>query len=578
MLSIQELLKNEENLKRSKQVLASLRAAMSDSRWAAENKLSVEIQVLLAAYLFLCLEKSDDPLAVSYEEIRHGKLTIPPDLLALFLEAVPEEKWLELKNRFLGYSPEIWVTLIFLPIEETPSTAISTPDSLVKLAKKLLCCSSRDKVADIGCGIGSFLLSAAMENPEAQYYGFDLARDYTIIARIRAEVMGVNIQIVIQDAFSLAENEERKFDKIFANYPLGARLTKTEPENLFLETIKSQCPEIEKSTSADWIYNALLVQLLNEGGKAVGIMTNGGTWNGNDESVRRYFIENGFVECVISMPSKLFLSTSIPTSLIVLSHKNRSVRLVDATALYQKGRRQNEFGEEDIRKILYAVGTDCEYSREVSVEELRENKYVLSLSRYGSTEDGNGVPLGEIASISRGAPYTARQLDEMTSNSQTNFQYLMLSNIQDGIIERDLPYLTSIAPKHEKYCLENGNLILSKNGIPYKAAVVSLQNGQRILASGNLYILRLDRGRVNPYYLKAYFESERGADALKRISVGASIPNISLEQLKNLCIPLPDMETQNSLATLYQAAQDKVITLRQELNEAVEKLRHIFDL
>lgn len=34
--------------------------------------------------------------------------------------------------------------------------------------------------------------------------------------------------------------------------------------------------------------------------------------------------------------------------------------------------------------------------------------------------------------------------------------------------------------------------ILSKNGIPYKAAVVSLQNGQRILASGNLYILRLD--------------------------------------------------------------------------------------
>ena len=576
MLSIQELMNDEEIVKRAKQASISLRAVLSDGRWGSENKLSVEIQVLLAAYLFLRLEESDDPCSISYEEIRQGKLTISPDLLALFLEVVSKEKWQEVKNRFIEYPPEIWIALIFLPIEETPSTAISTPDSLVRLAKNLLCCSPEDKVADIGCGIGSFLLSVAMENPEAQFYGFDLVRDYTIIAQIRAEAIKAKIQIVVQDAFSLAETE--KYDKIFANYPLGARLTKTEPENQFLEKMQSQCPGIGKSTSADWIYNALLVQLLKESGKAVGIMTNGGTWNGNDESIRRYFVENGFVECVISMPSKLFLSTNIPTSLIVLSHGNRSVRLVDATALYQKGRRQNEFGEEDIRNILYAVGTDCEYSREVSVEELRENKYVLSLSRYGSVEDENGIPLGEIASISRGAPYTARQLDEMTSNSQTNFQYLMLSNIQDGVIEQNLPYLTSIDPKHKKYCLEDGNLILSKNGIPYKAAVVSLQNGQRILASGNLYILRLDRRKVNPYFLKAYFESERGADALKRISVGASIPNISLEQLKNLCIPLPDMETQNSLATLYQAAQDKVITLRQELNEAVEKLRHIFDL
>lgn len=82
---------------------------------------------------------------------------------------------------------------------------------------------------------------------------------------------------------------------------------------------------------------------------------------------------------------------------------------------------------------------------------------------------------------------------------------------------------------------------------------------------------------MNPYYLKAYFESERGADALKRISVGASIPNISLEQLKNLRIPLPDIETQNSLAQVYQAAQKKVIVLKQELDEAIEELHHIFD-
>ena len=49
------------------------------------------------------------------------------------------------------------------------------------------------------------------------------------------------------------------------------------------------------------------------------------------------------------------------------------------------------------------------------------------------------------------------------------------------------------------------------------------------------------------------------------------------DRLKNLRIPLPDIETQNSLAQVYQAAQKKVIVLKQELDEAIEELHHIFD-
>ena len=47
----------------------------------------------------------------------------------------------------------------------------------------------------------------------------------------------------------------------------------------------------------------------------------------------------------------------------------------------------------------------------------------------------------------------------------------MLANIQNGIIDDKLPYLSSIEPKYEKYCLKNNDLILSKNGYPYKVAV-----------------------------------------------------------------------------------------------------------
>ena len=166
----------------------------------------------------------------------------------------------------------------------------------------------------------------------------------------------------------------------------------------------------------------------------------------------------------------------------------------------------------------------------------------------------------------------------MVSDKVTNMQYLMLSNIRDGLIDEKLPYLTEIEPKYEKYCLKNDDLILSKNGYPYKIAVASVKGGQKILANGNLYIIEVDRDRANPYYLKAFFESEHGVSALKSITVGATIPNIGVEMLKNLVIPLPSLEEQNRIAQKYQATLDEISVLKLRLENAVNRLYHIFDV
>ena len=55
-------------------------------------------------------------------------------------------------------------------------------------------------------------------------------------------------------------------------------------------------------------------------------------------------------------------------------------------------------------------------------------------------------------------------------------------------------------------------------------------------------IIELDESRANPYYIKAFFDSEQGIAALKSITVGATIPNIGVDKLKNVMIPLPSME------------------------------------
>ena len=108
-------------------------------------------------------------------------------------------------------------------------------------------------------------------------------------------------------------------------------------------------------------------------------MTNGSTWNSIDTPMRRYFVERKMIECVISLPVKMFPYTNIGTTLIVFSHGNDTIRMIDATEIYHKGRRQNMFLQDDIATILTALHTDSEYSKDVTLDELRANEYNLSL-------------------------------------------------------------------------------------------------------------------------------------------------------------------------------------------------------
>ena len=125
--------------------------------------------------------------------------------------------------------------------------------------------------------------------------------------------------------------------------------------------------------------------------------------------------------------------------------------------------------------------------------------------------------------------------------------------------------------------MKDNHLILSKNGYPYKIAIAKIQEGQRILANGNLYIIELDEDKVNPYYLKAFFESEQGIAVLKSITVGATIPNIGVDKLKKVEIPLPSLEVQKRIAERYQATLDEIAAYKSKMEKAMNLLNHIFD-
>ena len=308
------------------------------------------------------------------------------------------------------------------------------------------------------------------------------------------------------------------------------------------------------------------------------IMTNGSTWNQSDSAIRSYFIENGLIECVIALPARLFAGTAIATSMIVFSRNNKGVRLVDASELFVEGRRVNELSYENISLIINATKNDSDISMYVSAEQLRDNDYVLSMNRYIVHDVADGMAFGDVIKrITRGAQLNAKALDEITTTVPTDMQYLMLANIKNGLIDKELPYLKSIDKKNDKYCLSNHCLILSKNGYPYKIAVAEVKEGQRILGNGNLYIIELDEEKADPYYLAAFFGSEQGTAALRSITVGATIPNIGVEQLTKLVIPIPPIEKQKEIADKYKTVKDEITMLQLKLEKAKNRMAHIIE-
>lgn len=536
----------------------------------------------LAPYLLTMVSMQPNPEKFTYDRLLGEELLLDSNVKYLVETYLNADLWQHLLDLTSKYSTDdFYVATIYGTAQHELKTGEPTPRSIISLAHEILDVKANELVADFCCGTGNYIFSASVREPNAIYEGYEDDIYRSEAAMMLSEMLAPKANIEYTDVFYLyGKYDSGRYDKIFSNYPFGMKLKSFDSDCLFFRGLRYDFPKISSSTSSDWIFNLLICDMLKDSGKAVAIMTNGSTRNSVDIPMRKHFVENGFIEAVISLPSKMFSFTGIPTTLIVLSKNNKSVRMIDATNLCHRGRRQCIFTDEDIRVIVDAFKKDCEYSKSISINELRENEYCLDLERYTEAKIhfNNGVSFEDIMkSITRGAPCTAEQLDEMVSKSATNMQYLMLANIQNGLIDDKLPYLSYIDPKYEKYCLKNNSLILSKNGYPYKVAVASVKENQKILANGNLYIIELDEDKVNPYYLKAFFDSEQGISVLRNITVGAKIPNIGVDKLKKVEIPLPPLEEQNRIAERYLSTLNEISSLKLKLEETIDKLQLIFN-
>ena len=119
-----------------------------------------------------------------------------------------------------------------------------------------------------------------------------------------------------------------------------------------------------------------------------GVMYRGGA----EQKIRKYLVDNNYVDTVIQLPPDLFFGTGIQTCILVLkkSKKDNKVLFINAEREFARFGNKNKLRAEDIQKVLakFTDRTDEEFfSRHVSHAEIASKDYSLSVTNYITAED-----------------------------------------------------------------------------------------------------------------------------------------------------------------------------------------------
>ncbi len=182
-----------------------------------------------------------------------------------------------------------------------------------------------------------------------------------------------------------------KFDAIVANPPFSYSW---DPSEEMGRDVRFKNHGLTPKSTADFAFLLHGFNFLSNEGTMAIILPHGVLFRGGAEGrIRKKLLEDGNIDTVIGLPSKLFFSTGIPVCILILKHckKPDDVLFINASGEenFQKEKRQNTLRKQDIDKIVDTYRyrkEESRYSRRVSKAEIKENDFNLNISRYINIE------------------------------------------------------------------------------------------------------------------------------------------------------------------------------------------------
>lgn len=284
-----------------------------------------------------------------------------------------------------------------------------TPQSVSKLIAKLAThgLTTINKIYDPAAGSGSLLLQAKkqFDNHVIQegFFGQEINHTTYNLARMNMFLHNVNydkFNIALGNTLTAPQfGDEKPFDAIVSNPPYSINWIGSDDPTLINDDRFAPAGVLAPKSKADFAFVLHCLSYLSGRGRAAivcfpGIFYRGGA----EQKIRKYLVDNNFVETVISLAPNLFYGTSIAVNILVLSkHKtDTKIQFIDASGeeFYKKETNNNVLSQEHIDAImqLFDSKEEKEYvSKNVDNEKIAEGNYDLSVSSYVEKKDTREV-------------------------------------------------------------------------------------------------------------------------------------------------------------------------------------------
>lgn len=273
-----------------------------------------------------------------------------------------------------------------------------TPQEVGELLAKIVIMDKKsvNKVYDPACGSGSLLLKFAKilgkENVKDGFYGQEINITTYNLARINMFLHDINynnFNIALGDTLVNPMHwDDEPFDAIVSNPPYSIRWEGKKNPLLINDERYSPAGILAPESKADLAFTMHMLSWLSEKGTAAIVEFPGVLYRGGAESkIRKYLVENNFVDAVIQLPADLFFGTTIATCIIVLkkSKKDNAVLFIDATNEFIRNDTKNKLANSNIQNIINLLKNreNIDYkSILISNEDILKNDTNLSVNTY----------------------------------------------------------------------------------------------------------------------------------------------------------------------------------------------------
>ena len=282
-----------------------------------------------------------------------------------------------------------------------------TPQEVSELLTRIAVAGKTEvnKVYDPACGSGSLLLKAAKilgpGNIRQGFYGQEINITTYNLCRINMFLHDIDY-----DKFDIAHGDtlvspqhwdDEPFEAIVSNPPYSIRWEGSDNATLINDPRFSPAGVLAPKSKADLAFIMHSLSWLATDGTAAivcfpGVMYRGGA----EKQIRKYLIDNNFIDCIIQLPDNLFYGTTIATCIMVLkkSKRDNHTLFLDASKQCVKITNSNKLTEANIQTILAAYLDRADkphFAALVPNDKIAGQDYNLSVSTYVEQEDTREV-------------------------------------------------------------------------------------------------------------------------------------------------------------------------------------------